>query len=354
MTMSTETGTNSYVGTVLNNPHRAIEIGGLLLLLLIPVLYPPSDVQTWSVYLLFCLLALSIDLVWGYTGLLTLGHAAYFGAGAYLTAKVTTEIPAIPEMVVVFVLAPLFGALLTFLVGWFLFSADVKGSYFAIATLIVSVIAGNIVQQFTEFLGGFNGLSGIPALSVGSFEFTTVMEYYTALAVLVGIYAGSRWLTTSAFGRALKGIREDKLRTEAFGYDTELCRLLVFTISGGIAGVAGGLYATIDGFVSPPLIGFVLATEVVIYVAVGGRGTLIGAVAGALLIQFLESELSSVLLNFWEILLAAVFITIVIVAPGGIMGAIDADSRAIQWLQQRLVSKPDSPEQPMTETTEQE
>lgn len=351
--MSTEAVTDSYVGKVLNNPHRAIEIVGLLVLILIPVLYPPSDVQTWAIYLLFCLLALSIDLVWGYTGLLTLGHAAYFGAGAYLTAKVTTEIPAIPETVVVFVLAPLFGALLTLLVGWFLFSADVKGAYFAIATLIISVIAGNVVQQFTEFLGGFNGLSGIPTLSIGSMEFSTIMEYYTALIVLVGVYIGSRWLTTSAFGRALKGIREDQLRTEAFGYDTELCRLLVFTISGGIAGVAGGLYATLDGFVSPPIIGFVLATEVVIWVAVGGRGTLLGAVAGALLIQFLESELSSALLNFWEIILAAVFITVVILAPGGIMGAVDKDSRAIQWLQNRLVSNTGSPEQQMTETTKE-
>jgi len=351
--MSTENATQSYAEAVLNNPHRAIEIVGLVVLILIPVLYPPSDVQTWAIYLLFCLLALSVDLVWGYTGLLTLGHAAYFGAGAYLTAKVTTEIPAIPETVVVFVLAPLFGALLTFLVGWFLFSADVKGAYFAIATLIITVIAGNIVQQFTEFLGGFNGISGIPKLSIGSMEFSTIMEYYTALIVLVSVYVGSRWLTTSAFGRVLRGIREDQLRTEAFGYDTEVCRLLVFTISGGIAGVAGGLYATLDGFVSPPVIGFVLATEVVIWVAVGGRGTLLGAVTGALLIQFLESELSSALLNYWEIILAAVFITVVILAPGGIIGAVDEDSSAIQWLQNRLVSDSGSPEQQMAETTKE-
>lgn len=325
------------MGWVLDNPHRTIEIVGLLFLLSIPVLYPPSSVQTWAVYLLFCMLAISIDLVWGYTGLLTLGHAAYFGAGAYLTAKITEEIPAVPETVVVFVMAPIFGALLTFLVGWFLFSADVKGAYFAIATLIVAVIFERLTQQFTGFLGGFNGLSGIPTLSIGSFEFTVIMEYYTVVVVLVGIYVGSRWLTTSAFGRALKGIREDQKRTEAFGYNTELCRLLVFTLSGGIAAVAGGMYATIDGFVSPPLIGFVLSTTLVIWVAVGGRGTLLGAVVGALLIQFLESELSDIILNFWEIALAIVFIAVVIAAPGGIVGLVDEDSRAVRRLRDRFI-----------------
>lgn len=331
------TATRSRMGWVLDNPHRTIEIVGLLFLLSIPVLYPPSSVQTWAVYLLFCMLAISIDLVWGYTGLLTLGHAAYFGAGAYLTAKVTEEIPAVPETVVVFVMAPIFGALLTFLVGWFLFSADVKGAYFAIATLIVAVIFERLTQQFTGFLGGFNGLSGIPTLSIGSFEFTVIMEYYTVVVVLVGIYVGSRWLTTSAFGRALKGIREDQKRTEAFGYNTELCRLLVFTLSGGIAAVAGGMYATIDGFVSPPLIGFVLSTTLVIWVAVGGRGTLLGAVVGALLIQFLESELSDIILNFWEIALAIVFIAVVIAAPGGIVGLVDEDSRAVRRLRDRFI-----------------
>jgi len=349
--MSTEAVTSSRVERILNDPHRAIEVAGLLILVLIPVLYPPSDVQTWAVYLLFCLLAVSVDLVWGYTGLLTLGHAAYFGAGAYLTAKVTTEIPAIPEVVVVFVLSPLLGAMLTLVVGWFLFSADVKGAYFAIATLIISVIFGNVVQQFTEFFGGFNGLAGIPTLSIGSIEFSVMMEYYTALVMLVVIYAGARLLTGSAFGRALKGIREDQKRTEAFGYNTELCRLLVFTISGGIAGIAGGMYATIDGFVSPPIVGFVLATEVVIWVAVGGRGTLIGAVAGALTIQFLESELSDLLINFWQISLAAVFIIVVIWAPGGLVGVVDEDSRVVRWLRTKLVSDAGSSEKQITEMT---
>ncbi len=340
MADATTSTARSRLGSVLEDPHRALEYAGVVLLLAIPVLLPGSGVQTWAVYLTYCLLALAIDLVWGYTGLLTLGHAAYFGAGAYLTAKITEELPVVPETVAVFLLAPLFGALLTLAVGWFLFSADIKGSYFAIATLIISVVFERIVSQFTEFLGGFNGLSGIPTLSVAGFELPIQLQYYVVLLLLVVIYIGARRLTNSAFGRALKGIREDQKRTEAFGYNTEYCRLAVFTLSGGIAGLAGGLYATIDGFVSPPIIGFVLSTTVVIWVAVGGRGTLLGAVLGALLIQFLSSTLSDVLLNFWQIILAAVFIAVVIGSPSGIVGVFEQDSRIVRGLRRRIAGEP--------------
>lgn len=339
MSNEIETSYRPKIAWALDNPHRLLEYAGVILLLIIPILLPASSVQTWSVYLIYCMLAVGVDLVWGYTGLLTLGHAAYFGAGAYLTAKVSELIPAVPEIATVLILAPLFAAVLTFAIGWFLFSADIKGAYFAIATLIISVVFERIVSQFTGFLGGFNGLSGIPALSIAGFTFPAVAEYYTVLAVLIFVYVGSRRLTDSAFGQTLKGIREDQKRTEAFGYDTELCRLVVFTLSGGIAGLAGGLYATVDGFVSPPIIGFVLSTTVVIWVAVGGRGTLIGAAVGAILIQFLTSTLSDILLNFWQIILALIFITVVIGSPSGIVGLIETDSRIIQWLRGRLTEQ---------------
>jgi len=339
MSEEIETSYRPRVMWALENPHRLLEYAGVILLLAIPILLPTSSVQTWSVYLIYCMVAVSVDLVWGYTGLLTLGHAAYFGAGAYLTAKISELIPVIPEIASVFIFAPLFGALLTLAIGWFLFSADIKGAYFAIATLIISVVFERIVSQFTGFLGGFNGLSGIPALSIAGFDFPAVAEYYTVLAVLIGIYIGTRQLTNSAFGQTLKGIREDQKRTEAFGYNTELCRLVVFALSGGIAGLAGGLYATVDGFISPPIIGFVLSTTIVIWVAVGGRGTLIGAALGAILIQFLTSALSDLLLNFWQIILAIIFIAVVIGSPSGIVGLIQRDSRTIQWLREQLVER---------------
>ena len=314
----------------IKRPGSIAKLAGLLALVALPLFVSEYQISTWATYLTFALLALSIDLVWGYTGLLTLGHAAFFGAGAYVTAKLLKEVPAVPDVAVVFVVAPAFAALLTLGLGWFLFSADVKGSYFAITTLIVSIIFESIAGEFVGFLGGFNGIYGIPSIQVVGFELTATMSYYLALGILVGSYLLLRSLVGSAFGRVLRGIRGNQERTEFFGYDTQRYRLIVFTLSGAMAGVAGSMYATIDGFVSPPLLGFVLSTQVVIWIAVGGRGTLIGAVFGALLIQYLNSTLSDVLINYWEMGLALLFIAVVIGAPRGIVGLLSETIEGVQ------------------------
>lgn len=325
-------GITDRVDALLDAPSRALAVGGLVVLVAIPFVLPASRVSAWTTYLTFAILALAIDLVWGYTGLLTLGHAAFFGAGAYLTAKLLKGVAVIPDVVVVFLLAPLFCAVLTLVIGWFLFSANVSDSYFAISTLIVSIVFSRVAGEFVGFLGGFNGIYSIPSLTIFGFEPNTPTTYLFVLGVLVVLFVLSRGIVTSAFGRQLRGIREDRERTELFGYNTEVARLLVFVLSGAMAGLAGGLYATVDGFVSPPLLGFVLSTEAVIWVAVGGRGTLVGAVLGALLIQYLNSSLSEALLDFWQIALALVFIAVVIGAPRGLVGKLED---ATDYLRQR-------------------
>jgi urea ABC transporter permease protein UrtC len=305
---------------VTQSPRLAGKLAGLAVLLVVPLVLSSSDASTWAVYLTFAILALAIDLVWGYTGLLTLGHAAFFGAGAYLAAKTLTEVPAVPDPVVVFVLAPAFCAVLALAIGWFLFSANVSGPYFAITTLIVAIVFESIAGEFVSFLGGFNGLYNIPSLEVVGTDIEAVPMYYVTLAVLVGLFLLSQRIVDSAFGRQLRGIRQDMERTAMFGYNTEWARLFVFTLSGAMAGVAGGMYATINNFVSPPLLGFVLSTQVVIWIAVGGRGTLVGAVLGAILIQYLNSTLSDLFVNSWNIVLAVVFIAFVLVGPRGLVG----------------------------------
>lgn len=315
--------TTDRLDAALADPSRLLAVGGVVVLAVLPFVLSSSQISTWTTYLAFAILALAIDLVWGYTGLLTLGHAAFFGAGAYLTAKLLTTVPALPDIVVVFVLAPALGAALTLAIGWFLFSANVSDSYFAISTLIVSVVFARVAGEFVGFLGGFNGIYGIPTIQIAGVEPNGPTTYLLVLAVLVALFLLSRAIVTSAFGRQLRGIREDRERTDLFGYNTEVARLLVFVISGAMAGLAGGLYATVDGFVSPPLLGFVLSTEAVIWVAVGGRGTLVGAVLGAILIQYLNSSLSDALVNFWEMALALVFVAVVLGAPRGVVGKLE-------------------------------
>jgi urea ABC transporter permease protein UrtC len=302
-------------------PSGAAKLVGVAVLLLIPLVTSSYRTSIIATYITFAILAVGIDLVWGYTGMLTLGHAAFFGAGGYTTAKLLTGVPEIPSLLVVFVVAPVVTGLLTLGIGWLLFTADLKGAYFAITTLIISIVFERIAGEFVGFFGGFNGIYNIPSLAIGSFEFPATLTYYVAAGVLIGVYLLAQRLVNSAFGRVMRGIRENEERTQFLGYDTQQYRLIVFTLSGVIAGLAGALYVTIDGFVSPPLLGFVLSTQVVIWIAVGGRGTLVGAVVGPMLIQYLNSTLSDVLLNFWELAIAILFIVVVIVAPRGLVGS---------------------------------
>jgi urea ABC transporter permease protein UrtC len=335
-------GASGRLDALLDAPSRVVGVVGVVGLVVLPFVLSQNQVSTWTTYLTFAILALSIDLVWGYTGLLTLGHAAFFGAGAYLSAKLLKGVPAVPDLAVVFLLAPAFCAVLTLVIGWFLFSANVSDSYFAISTLIVSVVFSRVAGEFVGFLGGFNGIYSIPSLEIAGFEPNATTTYLYVLAVLIGLFLLSRAIVTSAFGRQLRGIREDRERTELFGYNTEVARLLVFVISGAMAGLAGGLYATVDGFVSPPLLGFVLSTEAVIWVAVGGRGTLVGAVLGAILIQYLNSSLSEALLNFWQIALALVFIAVVLGAPRGLVGKLEAVTDRLQTRRASQRAGPDA------------
>lgn len=311
---------NTSLSQLPENRQDVLNIIGLIGLIAVPLLVSSYRTSIIATYLTFAILAISVDLVWGYTGMLTLGHAAFFGAGGYLTAKMLTVIPSVPSILVVLVIAPLFTGILALGIGMFLFKSGIKGSYFAISMLIVAIIFENIAAEFVGFLGGFNGIYNIPSVSVGTIEFTARMNYYFALAMLVTMFLCARWIVNSAFGHALRGIRDNEERTRLLGYNTDRYRLIIFAISGVMAGVAGALYVTIDGFTSPPILGFVLSTQVVIWVAVGGRGTLTGAVIGALLIQYLNTTLSDLLLNFWELALAILFIAMVIFSSNGIVG----------------------------------
>lgn len=293
----------------------------IALAVIAPVLFPESIIKTWTVYLIFTIFALSVDLIWGYTGILTFGHAAFLGAGAYFAGKVLISLPSIPDVLVVLLLAPAFAGLIAFVVGWFNFRSGVVGDYFTIVTLIIALAFEKLALDLAGFLGGFTGLSGIPSLSVfGMYTFSTTSAYYLVVVFLLITYLSIQYILSTSFGLVLWGIRENEERTVFFGYDTIKYRIIVFTLSGLIAGLAGSLYAVTNQFVSPSLAGVALSTSVIIWLAVGGKGTLTGAVLGALLIQSLSSNLSDLLVDYWQVMVAVVFIFIVIWEPDGIMG----------------------------------
>jgi urea ABC transporter permease protein UrtC len=288
--------------------------------------------------LIFGIFALSLDLMWGYTGVLNFGHAAYFGLGGYLVALLARDVRAFDPTLLGYALAALAPGLLAAGLGYFLFYSRVTGVYFTILTLVVTMIFQLVVSDW-YWLGGMNGILGIPrfALRIPPFlhvEFDTERKvYYLLLTVSVACWLLCRYLVRSPFGLVISAIKDNEERTEFFGYDSAYLKTIMFTMSAALAGLSGALYAHFSGFVSPPLFGLIFSTDVIIWVAVGGRGTLVGAFVGAVVVNLLKAFISDLLEVLWLLVIGAFFIATVFFFPDGIVGTL----RKVYW---RLAAAP--------------
>ncbi|AZH24205.1 branched-chain amino acid ABC transporter permease [Haloplanus aerogenes] len=302
-------------------------LGATVVGLFLPVVLQPYLAFLAAQYYLFSLMALSLGLLWGYVGILSFGQAAFFGLGAYVMAWSFkyTFVPGLNPAYVALVLAPLVTGAIAAILGWFLFYSDVKDVYFVIITLALSVILEQLAVSVSSIFGGFNGIY-LPRMAVsipGVFSYQLANDrvfYYVAFAALVGGYALCRRIVRSDFGETLLAIKENEERTKSLGYNTARYKTQVFTVSGALAGIAGALYATLSQFVSPPLTGFVLSTEVVIWVAVGGRNLLLGAITGGLLVNAASTGLSSALADRYILILGLIFIAVVVTFKKGVVG----------------------------------
>jgi urea ABC transporter permease protein UrtC len=231
-----------------------------------------------------------------------------------------------------YVLAVLVPVVLAGALGYFLFYSHVTGVYFTIITLVVTMILQLIVSDW-YWLGGMNGILGVPGFALRawpgpSWELDSEVEvYYLLLAVSALCYLFSRYVVRSPFGLVIAAIKDNQERTEFFGYDTAYLTTLMSMISAGLAGLSGALYAHFSGFVSPPLFGLNFSTDVIIWVAVGGRGTLVGAFVGAVLVNLLKAIVSDFLEVLWLLIMGAFFIVTVFFFPDGIVGTL----RKIRW-----------------------
>jgi urea transport system permease protein len=303
-------------------------------------------------FLCFAIFALSIDLIWGFAGILSLGQAVYFGIGAYVVAlslKINyalthptrygsnfpdfmewnglTELPGFMEPLIsvpfaVF-LALAIPTLLAFIFGVITFKRHIYGVYCAVITLAESLILQEFIIEYQAYTGGFNGITDYSNY-VGA-PFLWVM-----LAVTVGFFVIARALTHSRIGTVLKSVRDNDVRAEFMGYNVANYRIFVFCVASVMAAAAGAMYAAWVGIVSFLDAGPVLSVEAVIWTAVGGRATLIGPFLGAFLVRGLEFLLSgSVLANYWQLFMGALFIFVVLVMRDGIVGTIG------NWLRKR-------------------
>ncbi|MBM3516774.1 MAG: branched-chain amino acid ABC transporter permease [Alphaproteobacteria bacterium] len=297
-------------------------------LALVPLLAGEYWTEQLTRYLVFGMFALSLGLVWGQGGMLCFGQAMFFGLGGYLMALATTGMlgPLFASTYAGLALALLGAGAAAAAIGYFLFwGAGLSGAYLAVVTLAMAYIVEQAVRS-SYWLGADNGLSGIPPLDFGLFSGHLVIEataprYYLILALLGLAYWLLVRLSTSPFGLVVAAIKGNPMRAAFLGHRILAVRLRVFVVGAALAGLAGALFVATDAFASPTLIGFGLSTEVLIWVALGGREMLLAALLGALAVRLLEGWLATYLGDYWLLGLGVVFMATVVLLPAGLIAA---------------------------------
>jgi branched-chain amino acid transport system permease protein len=325
-----------------------VGIIGVAFLVLLPRYAELETVLEFTIYMIMAILALSLALIWGYGGILCFGQSAFFGLGAYTYAIAMFNIG---ESTIPFLLAIALPAAFAALLGYFIFYGRISDVYLGVITLTVTLIMFNSINSTAgpEFhigsarLGGFNGIPGIPPLNLpGNRGAPVELEgmFYLSTTVLLATYFGLRLLLASRFGRIIVGIRENERRAELLGYDPRAYKLASFTIGAALAGLAGCLFANWGAFVSPTVFGLSQSAQIIIWVIVGGRGTLIGPIVGCIGIQWLSAALGAnqpsgsggwaALLGNVPLILGIILIAFVLLVPKGLVPTI-ADLAGRIW-----------------------
>ena len=264
------------------------------------------------------ILAMSLDVILGYTGLASLGHAAYFGVGAYAVAIMATERQA--GLLACLAMGVLLAAATAAVFG--LLAIRATGTYFLMITLALGMVIWGLAFRWVSLTKGDNGIAGVPRPVLGPLDLSGPVPffYFCLLSALVA-WALMGLLVVSPFGLGLRGIRGSETRMRALGYNVWLHKYAAFVISGVFAGFGGTLWASYNGFVSPNDVQLVTSVETLLMVALGGPGTLIGPALGAGIIVFLKNFVS-VYTKRWLLILGGTYIGVILFAPSGIVGAL--------------------------------
>jgi branched-chain amino acid transport system permease protein len=273
---------------------------------------------------IMAVLAMSLDVLLGYTGLPSLGHAAYFGVAAYAVGILSTERQA--GFVTCLVVGLSVAALTAAVFG--LVAIRATGTYFLMITLALGMVVWGLAFRWVSMTKGDNGIAGVPRPDAGlPWNLNAPLPFfYFALAAAALAWVALGILARSPFGLTLKGIRESESRMRALGYNVWLHKYLAFVIAGLFAGVAGVFWAYYNGFVSPVDVQLVTSVETLLMVALGGPGTLAGPALGAAVIVFLKNFVS-VYTKRWLLILGAVYIGVILFAPRGVLGAFRSTRR---------------------------
>jgi urea transport system permease protein len=333
---------------------------GAILLLIMPALNMLLPEDSWfhlsdfslnrfGKFLAFAILALGLDLIWGYTGILSLGQGVFFGLGAYCMSmhmmltigkesvygsdlpdfmvwNQVKELPlfwkpfySFPAAVIGAILVPMLFALIF---GFFAFRSRIKGVYFAIITQALALVAWLVFNRNDTNLGGTNGLTDFKqVLGFRLSEPGTQRVLYILTVLCLGAaYLLCQWIIRSRAGRVLVAVRDSEKRVVFSGYTPANYKLFVFVVAAALAGLAGMLYAPQVGIITPAQIGVLPSLEMVIWVAVGGRASLAGAVLGAVSVNYGRSVLTNYFPELWPFILGGLFVLVVLLFPDGLIG----------------------------------
>jgi branched-chain amino acid transport system permease protein len=293
----------------------------------VPQVVDQFELLQLTVFAAMCILALSLGFVWGYGGILCFGQSAFFGLGAYAYAVTALNMG---ESTLAAVLAIVVPAVFAALLGYFMFYGRLSDVYLGVITLSVTLIFFNLVNSTAgdayrigkARLNGFNGMPSLPTLNVPGDPgrlLDPTETFYLVMALLVIVYVGLHVLLASHFGRVVVAVRENETRCELLGYDVRLHKLLVFTIGGGIAGLAGCLFANWGAFVSPNVFSLTMTSQIIIWVIVGGLGTLLGPIIGCLIMQYLATTLGTQQVANTNLIFGIIFLAFVLLVPRGIV-----------------------------------
>ncbi len=332
-------------------PKKLVQIGGIVFLVfaILPFLMGEFQLALVSKLLLFGALAISLDLVWGFTGILSFAHGVFFTLGGYAMAYyLKLNLAAgnnnyggnLPDFMVwngletlPWFIAPLkyfpvalvamvgVPALFAYIIGSFIFRSKVSGVYITIITLAIASALTTFFVSQQAYTGGTNGITDVSKLSLFGIVVPPIGIYFIILIYTTLLLVGGWWLTQSNFGLILRSIKENEKRIAFLGYDVAQFKIFIWTLSAALAGIAGGLFVPLNKFISPVYLGVAFGTQVVIWVALGGRGTLVGPLAAAIILGQLQNSADKITQD-WQLIVGILLIVVVLFIPNGLMSLV--------------------------------
>ena len=316
----------------------------VLIVSLLPLFLSPFRVSLVGKFITYAIVALSIDLIWGYTGILSLGHGVFFGLGGYgmgmylklvashgrlpdfMSWSGRTTLPwfwefykTAPEAILMIILVP---SILAFVLGLLTFLNRIKGVYFSILSQALALVFVTLFIGLQPYTGGTNGITefstlfGLPIAGIKA----KYMWYYIALTFLVITYIIFSSIMRTKCGRVLVAIRDGENRARFSGYQTASYKTFVYVLSALFTGIAGALFVPFSGIISPSEMSISNSIDMAIWVAVGGRGTLIGAAVGAFVVNITKTLISESFPEIWSYFIGAIFVIVVLFLPRGLTG----------------------------------